>query len=572
MKRFGFYFRRLSILLLPICLFSSIIFADEAWNVELVHRTACNFRPDYNDPLWDVQPGMLLYGDNKIIERLLPDDDGLFTATGMFICDSVESMLTLAYNDEIALVGYDDGLGTFDYSNDAPRLIRKFDDGRSHQTILINGSLAVTNSSDDPDEETNEIRFYDISDHEEIEFLGSIEGEFLKICLGDGLLTASVRNEGLSIYDISDPAHPRLATQFELDIFEIVFSMAGGILAIGQRRPERGIELYDFSNPDEPVSIALLLEDECIRSLSAFPGYLTTVTYGGPYVFWCFNINDPDNPQLLGTIDGFITDDVRLINEELFCKRGGKIVHLIPDDHDSFEIAHTYQPPSYADEIIKRDNRLVTTDWSRVLVMTLQPPDRPRVISRSYIPAMEIFRYCNQMITGRSWLAVGDHGEGSAFAVIFRWGDQGLSEEYRLLEMNDSYLSMMNIDDKLALEVNDRWNIYDLDRGDEPELIGETELPLSGGSAFRDGYLYCVYRDTLRVFEVIYLPDMELVAEVAAEGDRVFLYNDVAFVTGEDGFRMIDICNPEEPERIERYEIERGARQMAFSGDLGSGN
>ena len=588
MNKSGMFFRCLTILVLLNCSFAFVAFADEAWNAELVHRTACAVSDDGSVPLlWDVAPGgVSLYGDDKVIERFVPVDDGGFTPTGMFICDPAESMLALACNDEIALVGFSDGLGTFNFDEDEPQLIRKFTDGRNHRAILIDGDLAVTvNHEPDPSRHQRnprEIRLYDISDREDIELISRIEIEG-GVYLGESIIVVYL-NDVFYVYDISDPARPRLASEVEVEEYSSFEALAGSVMATVACFDYDGIQLYDLSDPDEPVRGASIMDPDedyhVFWAMSGFGDYL--VIYGhiedNGRGISLYDVSDPEEPQPLRSLEdspvGAYGNAFRMIDDELYVLFSiyddadaypWGICRLVPEGEDSYTLTHHYHTPVQADFIAIRDERLIMMDDWNTMAAWLDPPERPRFNHPSYYGDWNSWSDNIEMVSDQNWLAVDDmstEGGGNTTA-LFRWADDQPLEQFTTLR--HPLIGILNIDGRLALCQGDSWNIYDLE-GDEPELIGETELPLSNGGAYRDGYLYCADEETFRVFNVEDLPDLELVAEIEAEGNRVFLNGDIAFVTNQSGLLTVDISNPEEPESVGLYEVEHGVRQMTFAG------
>lgn len=569
----------------------STVQADEALNIELVHRTACPFSLVQAAPLlFDVRQEIILYGDEDVIERFVQNDEAGFSATGMFLCNPRERMLSLAFNNEFALVGFADGLGALDIDEDTPQLIRKFNDGRSHHKVVVEGNLAVTISKEFPDGETNQIRIYNIEDPEDIVFLSAIDGDYRYFDLENGLLATTIIGDSIKIYNVNDPENPRFDSLLPLDRWRNPrISWCDEILAVFSRIDRNaGINLFDFEDPEEPVELPVLADGVEISYIEGRGNQIVFQTIDREWgkAIYLFDIEDPEDPQQLRRLitgdweeperrDEYYYDGIhhgRFIEDGFIFLIEGvphSIHRLVPDGDDSFAFTHRYYPPFKADYFIQREDRLAFMDYTKTIAATIDDGGR---LNFAYRPLWCFWNYFNrnkEITAGENWLAQNGFGDfGVNYLHLFRWGEDVPILWYHSQGFPGRYNGfMLSVDNRLAVSDANTWGFFNLDEDGEPEFIGRTQQPLSGGSVFRDGFLYCTNDGIFRVFEIGDLPDMDLIAEVEADGERVFLHGDAAFLTGENGIFTVDIAAPDDPEPLGLYAIDHGARQLVFAGE-----
>jgi len=358
-------------------------------------------------------------------------------------------------------------------------------------------------------------------------------------------------------------------------------TLAGSVLATADMLDFNGIQLYDLSDPDDPVQGANIMEPAegnlFFLSMSGCGDRLAFMVSGRGYAIWTYDVSDPDEPRPLRVIELLfavvsIGDVFKAIDDDLYALIGDApagICHLAPEDEDEMALTRLYYPPEKADILAIRDGRLIMMSNSHTHAAWLDPPERPRFTHTGFHAATGFWYYNLDMAVGEDWAAVDEVSiEGiSAFVRLFRWDDDQPIRCFNSLRHPPLRSpNLLNIDNRLALRLRNVWGIFDLDQGNDPVFMGETEQPLSSGGVSRDGWLFCTDGEIFRVFEIGELPEMELIAEVEAEGSRVFLNGDIAYLTGSSGIFIMDLSDPENPEPIGLFEVDYGVRQLAFSG------
>ncbi|MBT3231534.1 MAG: T9SS type A sorting domain-containing protein [Calditrichaeota bacterium] len=549
--------------------------AQEALNIELSHRSACPGNLINTEPfLFGAHPGTILYGDETKIERLVEDNSDGFQATGMFVCQPDERLLALECNEEVAIIGFENGLGVLSSNEPAPRLIQLIQDDRTHQQVQLNENIVLTYSCPIGEENPDRIGLYELNEDNNLILRSTIDGQFARFSLGDNKLVIGNEEIGLILYDLSDIENPQRSSV----LFEYVpyfLTWCGDILASGDLiRNELGVKLTDCNDPEDPVENATIEENDHAYVLSGAPGLLAVSHLRWDNVV-LYNVEDPDDPVEIRSINtnevGWSRmggNSIRIFEEDIYVRSGNlpdAIFHLIPEGEDALTVVNRYYPPFGAEQIIKRDDNLIIRDRYKTAPFSFDQNGIPRSPHPAYHANHGTRGFNVYSCTGTNWIAISQSWMGQWVTVFTVAEDGSLVRQWEQNLGNPGDAGILEINNHLAIESGEIWQIMGIDGDGNVELVGDTDQPLTADGAFREGVLYCAGNGMFRIFIIgDEVDQIDLISEIEIRGERVYLHENAAYVPVPDGLEIIDISDIEAPEPVQTFQLEHGARRMDF--------
>lgn len=124
-----------------------------------------------------------------------------------------------------------------------------------------------------------------------------------QMAMQNNRLYITARGQGLWIFDLADPAEPRLLTRFDTVELATGIAVTGNIVFVAQRI--YGVEILDCTIPEKPRHIGLIRGGE-IQSVAFHNNLLYCGSWGhGRITIW--NVADLRNPKRVGSfqLDGY---------------------------------------------------------------------------------------------------------------------------------------------------------------------------------------------------------------------------------------------------------------------------
>ncbi|MBU1638609.1 T9SS type A sorting domain-containing protein [bacterium] len=364
----------------------------------------------------------------------------------------------------------------------------------------------------------------------------------------DNLLYVAGGNDGLIIWDVSDPVEPQPVGACNLDAWTTDFVVSDTIAyAVGYGE---GLFVIDISDPTSPTEIANLDMSGQVSGLAVEGDYAYVSVHG--YGMRVVDISDPVSPVLLGSID--MEDDCNepaIAGDYAFLPTAsGLAVIDISEPTTPTEVAFVTGITGYVQILGSR--AYVSTYFngeSETRVIDISEPANPQ--HEATIPA-PLGRFTLEGT--RAYVPYGkkvylfDFTEPLEPAMLGSYRAPGF---YNGIQISGQYAFLA--DDEIGLR------IFDISDPVAPELISSCELATGGGRIVVAGdYAYvCEWSDVFHVVDISDLtspvcvgstatPDMPW--DFAVAGDYAYI------ACGDSGVFVVDISDPENPEGVSSIE------------------
>jgi len=521
---------------------------------------------------------MILYGDEFVIERLVEDNRDGFEVTGMFVCRPDERMLSLACNDEVAIVGFENGIGVLACDEPAPRLLHLIRNERSHQQIQTNENVVLSYSCPIGEDRPDRIDLYELTDRDELILRSTIEGNFERVALGDQKLVFGNEETGLLLYDIADIENPRRSAIL-YDYIPYFLTWSGDILASGDLiRNELGVRLINCNDPDDPIENAIIEENDHAYVLSSSPGLLAVSHLRWEEVV-IYNIEDPDDPFEIRSfsieevgLNRRSGNSIRVFEEDIYAQSSDlphAIFHFIPEGDDALTVVNRYYPPFGAEKIIEVNDNLVIRDRYRTASFTLDQNGLPRSPHPAWHANHGFQGYNVHSCSGSNWIAISQNWMGQWVTVFTIEEDGELTRQWEQNLGNPGESGIIEINDHLAIQSENVWQIMNIDNEGNVEHVGDTGQMLSVDGEYREGAFFCASEGTFRVFTVgEEVNQLNQISEINTAGEKVYLTGNAAYLPTPEGIEIIDISDNEAPELVQQFILDNNPRRIEFENNL----
>lgn len=401
-------------------------------------------------------------------------------------------------------------------------------------------------------DESGGVRIYDLVDRSNpVELSNYVTGRFNAMCYDNGYLYCIVDYERLYILDVSDREDPRFSRMVTIGGYPWLMDLykdGDALYLLGYE-----IDVVDVSTPsnatllshldlDDGIVSAVVIGDRLIGGcevILAFPAkfYFVESAHG---FLRLFDIANPENVTLLSTSFGnpqgqhIATGNgyAYLVMTSLYGDEpdGMWIANLADPDNPSIE---GWMPvPRLVEDIALNDSTLYTfqydTTFSGLVCYSVSDPLHPAQVSE--LPLVHGWF---------TWLRVFD-------SLVVVGGGLGI-------------------------------NLVDVSNLTEPVLLAT--IPEEGyGADLQDGYLYVVTYNSMKVYDLHDLPNIELLTEwesdeilgwdVRVQGDRAFIVNSGPGWWGSfyaTDLLVADISIPSEPFPV--YSIDCSCQMIEIDGD-----
>lgn len=214
----------------------------------------------------------------------------------------------------------------------------------------------------------------------ELESVYPISGFSTDLALFDNCCAIGKGEAGFSILDVSDPEYPREMGRVEQDTIDVV-ATNGNYLFVGG--PDNKLEIYDVSNPSDPVIVTVI----------TFPSPLKGLTFHGNYMYLAdgedglriVDISTISYPLVVGYFNTpGSARDVEVINNNIALVADGYMglrVINVSDPENPSEMGYCYTP-DFASSLELRDTFLYIADgFGGITIVKIADPNNPVLVT-----------------------------------------------------------------------------------------------------------------------------------------------------------------------------------------------
>ena len=197
------------------------------------------------------------------------------------------------------------------------------------------------------------------------------QGQTVSVALADNVVLTTNNQTGLNAFDVSDPASPRLMSEWLTGGYSR--DVAGlGSLALVADQPD-GLWVVDVSDPSDPVDASTHFADGETTQLVASSTDTATafIVDGATSTVEIVDLSDPTAASLAGTYDS----PLRVMNAaaagaSLFLAHGRDGLSIVDvSDPSTARLAATYDTPGTARSIALLDDLVLVADGDALLVL-----------------------------------------------------------------------------------------------------------------------------------------------------------------------------------------------------------
>jgi len=387
--------------------------------------------------------------------------------------------------------------------------------------------------------------------------IGELSGEVFDVAIEGDYAYLAMREKGLAIYDISDPARPQYLGLYRdgYDIRDV--AVESGVACLAQAGD--GIALVDVSDPAAPVRIGFHRSiGEVIR---------VTVESGVAYASGSSNglklidVSDPTSPDLIGLYDGVAVRGLELSGATVYVMTAidGVLAIDVSDPSDP-ALLGSYDNGENGESLTIGSGGVVFTSYrgfnrGSIDAIDFSDPASPVVLGTYESPFVGVFPLELGVQGDRLYYAT----EAPGFTTLDVSNPSAISEIDTLVEVGCTRVTTRA---GLAVVASEGYGVSLIELTPTPRVIGLAQFPGdSGGLRVRDGLAYVADGLSLNIVDVSDpaspLP-LSVYAPAGQRHDSVEVQGSFAYtLEGNFGLRIVDISDPAAP-------TERGSIELDF--------
>ncbi len=201
-------------------------------------------------------------------------------------------------------------------------------------------------------------------------------GRFYQTAVGNGHAYGASRFEGILIVDLADPTDPVLASQYKVNgvAYEGV-TLVDTLLYAAAR--ENGIEIFDASDPDTLIPVGSIDNLEASWRV-VVDGPWAYVADGGGGIK-VIDVSDPAAPALAGSLStSSAAVDISLMGDIAYLAVGGSGMDVVDISSPTSPVfLSNFDTPGLTSGVAVRDSLAFLSDWEGIEVVRISDPANP---------------------------------------------------------------------------------------------------------------------------------------------------------------------------------------------------
>ncbi len=483
-----------------------------------------------------------------------------------------QSLDVAKHGDYVYLATSQSGLHVFDVSDpENPVLTDYYEDNRGSSADVVvdeNGEYAYVADG------LGGLMVFNVSDPDNIELTASLNTNGYPQGIdmsGDYVYLANGRNRGVAIVDVSNPEEPELVANLESEGYSADVKVSGDFLYFCDSSPA-GLRIIDVSDPANPNQVSSI----------ETPGYCNMISLQGNYAYIAdgrdgglrvIDIFNPRNPREVGTYDtpGY-ANGLTVAGDYAYIGDGGSGLRIvdISNPNDPFGLGAMDVPDRAYGVVVDENVAYVAGFRSGLIIGDVSDPENPEQVGMWGTPDW----WLREAVIEGDVAYVANSGGGLKIVDISDPENPDSLANYStdspvygvFISGNRAYLALTY--DGLA--------ILDIQDPSTPELLGsyDTQYAMDVYVAGNTAYIADGRNGGLLMLNVADPNNIRALGNFetrpgAYGGNNVQVRGNIAYFTdGDDGFRTIDVSNPNNPRGLGVYGMAGEAISVDVNGDV----
>lgn len=365
------------------------------------------------------------------------------------------------------------------------------------------------------------------------------DASFEELVLSGTRLYAADEDDGLHVFDVSDPTSPALLGA--TSDMGVQIAASGDYAFVDSSDVVKVVDLADPAAPSVVHRIELKYYYDDVEAITTAGDLLYLASTAGEV--WVYDIADPASPARIGTYAEPYPLDVAVGGDRVYVAgdtRGTSVLDV--SDPANLELLGTFRPGGETQSVAVEGTLALVGGTSTIDVLDISQPDQIQLLDRIEIRAQQLVIDGSYAFTGA--LEVLDLSDPSDVQVVAE-----------LENVSGSF--GMDVENGLVAVTSGRGGavqLVDVSSPEAPALVSEIEASgrdLWTGVDLVGEHMYVMGNDSLHIFDVASPSTPQQISAIQTGGSDemgVAVNDGLAYVSAlGGGFHVIDVSNPAQP-------------------------